>query len=245
MCRRVVMMGSRTKLRATRWAKVAAARGSVSGPRPERQRTTLYCRRSRSSHGSPAATTRRGGLRQRPNTLHARQLTVDAPPPRRDERGDRPARAARLLGNSFHYRWNPQAYAGAGYGAVMAGKHGSVGGARPLHFVRLLRATGKRRRSGRRRKEASKEEKSLPDPARPGAGPGGLDPVEVFESIPEAMPLAFESGSTATARLRQRARLHGGSVVDAHAPDGQLQPSARSPPRGRRAGGAARLRRPW
>ena len=31
------------------------------------------------------------------------------------------------LGNDFHYRWNPQAYAGAGYGAVMVDFHGSVG----------------------------------------------------------------------------------------------------------------------
>lgn len=31
------------------------------------------------------------------------------------------------LGNSFHYRWNPQAYAGAGYAAVMVDFHGSTG----------------------------------------------------------------------------------------------------------------------
>ncbi len=31
------------------------------------------------------------------------------------------------FGNDFHYRWNPQAYAGAGYGAVMVDFHGSVG----------------------------------------------------------------------------------------------------------------------
>jgi dipeptidyl aminopeptidase/acylaminoacyl peptidase len=31
------------------------------------------------------------------------------------------------FGNSFHYRWNPQAYAGAGYAAVMVDFHGSVG----------------------------------------------------------------------------------------------------------------------
>ncbi len=31
------------------------------------------------------------------------------------------------FGNSFHYRWNPQAYAGAGYAAVMIDFHGSVG----------------------------------------------------------------------------------------------------------------------
>jgi dipeptidyl aminopeptidase/acylaminoacyl peptidase len=29
--------------------------------------------------------------------------------------------------NGFHYRWNPQAYAGAGYGAVMVDFHGSTG----------------------------------------------------------------------------------------------------------------------
>jgi dipeptidyl aminopeptidase/acylaminoacyl peptidase len=29
--------------------------------------------------------------------------------------------------NTFHYRWNPQAYAGAGYGAVMVDFHGSTG----------------------------------------------------------------------------------------------------------------------
>jgi dipeptidyl aminopeptidase/acylaminoacyl peptidase len=29
--------------------------------------------------------------------------------------------------NDFHYRWNPQAYAGAGYAAVMVDFHGSVG----------------------------------------------------------------------------------------------------------------------
>lgn len=29
--------------------------------------------------------------------------------------------------NTFHYRWNPQVYAGAGYGAVMVDFHGSVG----------------------------------------------------------------------------------------------------------------------
>jgi dipeptidyl aminopeptidase/acylaminoacyl peptidase len=31
------------------------------------------------------------------------------------------------FGNDFHYRWNPQAYAGAGYGAVMVDFHGSTG----------------------------------------------------------------------------------------------------------------------
>lgn len=31
------------------------------------------------------------------------------------------------FGNTFHYRWNPQAYAGAGYAAVMIDFHGSVG----------------------------------------------------------------------------------------------------------------------
>ncbi len=31
------------------------------------------------------------------------------------------------FGNHFHYRWNPQAYAGAGYAAVMIDFHGSVG----------------------------------------------------------------------------------------------------------------------
>lgn len=31
------------------------------------------------------------------------------------------------FGNSFHYRWNPQAYAGAGYAGVMVDFHGSVG----------------------------------------------------------------------------------------------------------------------
>jgi len=31
------------------------------------------------------------------------------------------------FGNSFHYRWNPQAYTGAGYAAVMVDFHGSTG----------------------------------------------------------------------------------------------------------------------
>ncbi len=31
------------------------------------------------------------------------------------------------FGNNFHYRWNPQAYAGAGYAVVMVDFHGSVG----------------------------------------------------------------------------------------------------------------------
>ncbi len=31
------------------------------------------------------------------------------------------------FGDSFHYRWNPQAYAGAGYAAVMVDFHGSTG----------------------------------------------------------------------------------------------------------------------
>jgi len=31
------------------------------------------------------------------------------------------------FGNDFHYRWNPQAYAGAGYAVVMVDFHGSVG----------------------------------------------------------------------------------------------------------------------
>ena len=31
------------------------------------------------------------------------------------------------FGNNFHYRWNPQAYAGAGYAAVMIDFHGSTG----------------------------------------------------------------------------------------------------------------------
>ena len=35
------------------------------------------------------------------------------------------------FGNDFHYRWNPQAYAGAGYAAVMVDFHGSTATARP------------------------------------------------------------------------------------------------------------------
>ncbi len=31
------------------------------------------------------------------------------------------------FGNNFHYRWNPQAYAGAGYAAIMIDFHGSTG----------------------------------------------------------------------------------------------------------------------
>ena len=31
------------------------------------------------------------------------------------------------FGNTFHYRWNPQVYAGAGYAALMIDFHGSVG----------------------------------------------------------------------------------------------------------------------
>jgi dipeptidyl aminopeptidase/acylaminoacyl peptidase len=31
------------------------------------------------------------------------------------------------FGNKFHYRWNPQAYAGAGYAAIMVDFHGSTG----------------------------------------------------------------------------------------------------------------------
>ncbi len=31
------------------------------------------------------------------------------------------------FGNDFHYRWNPQVYAGAGYAAVMIDFHGSIG----------------------------------------------------------------------------------------------------------------------
>jgi dipeptidyl aminopeptidase/acylaminoacyl peptidase len=31
------------------------------------------------------------------------------------------------MGNDFHYRWNPQAYAGAGYAAVIVDFHGSTG----------------------------------------------------------------------------------------------------------------------
>ena len=31
------------------------------------------------------------------------------------------------FGNTFHYRWNPQVYAGAGYAAVMVDFHGSTG----------------------------------------------------------------------------------------------------------------------
>lgn len=31
------------------------------------------------------------------------------------------------FGNHFHYRWNPQAFAGAGYGVIMVDFHGSVG----------------------------------------------------------------------------------------------------------------------
>jgi dipeptidyl aminopeptidase/acylaminoacyl peptidase len=32
-----------------------------------------------------------------------------------------------MFGNDFHYRWNPQAYAGAGYAVVMVDFHGSTG----------------------------------------------------------------------------------------------------------------------
>jgi len=33
--------------------------------------------------------------------------------------------------NDFHYRWNPQTYAGAGYAVVMVDFHGSTGTGRP------------------------------------------------------------------------------------------------------------------
>jgi dipeptidyl aminopeptidase/acylaminoacyl peptidase len=36
------------------------------------------------------------------------------------------------FGNVFHYRWNPQAYAGAGYAAVMVDFHGSIGYGQPF-----------------------------------------------------------------------------------------------------------------
>jgi dipeptidyl aminopeptidase/acylaminoacyl peptidase len=36
------------------------------------------------------------------------------------------------FGNDFHYRWNPQAYAGAGYAAVMIDFHGSSGYGQPF-----------------------------------------------------------------------------------------------------------------
>ncbi|NIP24619.1 MAG: prolyl oligopeptidase family serine peptidase [Phycisphaerae bacterium] len=36
------------------------------------------------------------------------------------------------FGNTFHYRWNPQAYAGAGYAAVMVDFHGSTGYGQPF-----------------------------------------------------------------------------------------------------------------
>ena len=36
------------------------------------------------------------------------------------------------FGNVFHYRWNPQAYAGAGYAAVMVDFHGSTGYGQPF-----------------------------------------------------------------------------------------------------------------
>ncbi len=36
------------------------------------------------------------------------------------------------FGNMFHYRWNPQAYAGAGYAAVMVDFHGSTGYGQPF-----------------------------------------------------------------------------------------------------------------
>ena len=35
--------------------------------------------------------------------------------------------SSRTFGNDFHYRRNPQAYAGAGYAAVMVDFHGSTG----------------------------------------------------------------------------------------------------------------------
>ena len=55
------------------------------------------------------------------------------------------------------------------------------------------RAVAKKREE---EEEASKEEKSLEEiPREQRLGPGGLDPVEVFESLPEAMRDAFESGS--------------------------------------------------
>ena len=38
-----------------------------------------------------------------------------------------PRRSARTSDNDFHYRWNPQPYAGAGYAVVMIDFHGSTG----------------------------------------------------------------------------------------------------------------------
>ncbi len=59
------------------------------------------------------------------------------------------------FGNDFHYRWNPQAYAGAGYAVVMVDFHGSTGYGQKFMRRdpgRLGRKTARRPPEGSRRR---------------------------------------------------------------------------------------------
>ena len=83
------------------------------------------------------------------------------------------------------------------------------------------RAVAKKREEEEEALEEGKEEKSLEEiPREQRLGPGGLDPVEVFESLPEAMRDAFESGSVDALRdyvnalPMEEARRHMRRMVD-------------------------------
>ena len=83
------------------------------------------------------------------------------------------------------------------------------------------RAVAKKREEEEEALEEGKEGKSLEEiPREQRLGPGGLDPVEVFESLPEAMRDAFESGSVDALRdyvnalPMEEARTHMRRMVD-------------------------------
>ena len=74
-----------------------------------------------SSSPSPARTARRStASSMQAGRLRARRRST------RSRSSSTAARRARF-GNHFHYRWNPQAYAGAGYAVVFIDFHGSTG----------------------------------------------------------------------------------------------------------------------
>ena len=64
-------------------------------------------------------------------------------------------------------------------------------------FEKLLERAGEKRRE---RDAALAEEEATPLSREERLGPGGLDPIEVFESLPEALQKAYEEKDTDSLR---------------------------------------------
>ncbi len=142
--------------------------------------------------------------------------------------------------NEFHYRWNPQPYAGAGYGVVMIDFHGSPGYGQA--FTDSISRDWGGQAAGRPPEGAGGGDPAQPmDRRRPGLRPGGLlrrlhdqlDPGEL------AGPLQVPGGPRRHLRSANDVLQHRGALVSGMG-DGR---PVLAEPRGVREGQSGELRR--